>query len=657
MDLNFDELSRASAHPLNISTLIGRLGFDLATLLFSLRTAVAACAALLIAWLLGFEHPQWSAMTVWVVSQPTRGQLLEKSLFRVVGTIGGVLFGIVLMFISDGKPIVLVAGLAIWVALCAGIGNLQRSFLAYGTILAGYSASMVALIDSAHPDRVFILGFDRAATILVGVLLALAVGLIFTPKAGEGEMVGRVRRLMANLVRNLSMRLGRKGDVGFAVDEHVILVEMATIEDSLELHGAGSLQSRRSVHAVRSLLMAAISLLLRAREGIVTPKRSEIIAASEEAAAALANNLSQEETLAALEGLVRATGVDTRLHDSVLAMVTAFRVCSASGAETAHELRLSRHSVVLHRDWPGAWRAFVRAGITMLAVGAAWIMTGWSAGALLLLGVSIMTSIFSTFDNPARMMSFVFVGQVCGALGAVACRFLAWPLASNEVEILFLTMPFILAAALFFSHQLTLPFAFDYAMVSLLLLHPTYPPTGTFPEMLKGGLAVVSAPLIAMAAYRLIFRLDAGRRLRMSAVAMIREVVDLARATDPTARRLTWKARLYHRLLRLVSLAGRSGHDQRAAIDGGLAVLAIGSAILTMRDMLSYGDLPKGTERSLYVALARLQRVERAPEKAAAALSIASKRLSRLGMTGVETLICAAAALAASAAFFLRDSR
>jgi uncharacterized membrane protein YccC len=51
------------------------------------RTAIAACLALVLARLIGLEYPQWSAMTIWASSQPLRGQLLERSFFRMAGTV------------------------------------------------------------------------------------------------------------------------------------------------------------------------------------------------------------------------------------------------------------------------------------------------------------------------------------------------------------------------------------------------------------------------------------------------------------------------------------------------------------------------------------------------------------------------------------------
>ena len=79
---------------------LAKLGFDYIRFRFGLRTALAACLSLIIAWALGLEHPQWAAMTVWAVSQPTRGLLLEKGAYRALGTLIGTLFGMILVALS-----------------------------------------------------------------------------------------------------------------------------------------------------------------------------------------------------------------------------------------------------------------------------------------------------------------------------------------------------------------------------------------------------------------------------------------------------------------------------------------------------------------------------------------------------------------------------
>ncbi|MET0527184.1 MAG: FUSC family protein, partial [Microvirga sp.] len=87
----------------------------------------------------------------------------------LVGTVAGVM----LVVIADGQPVILVLGLALWIGLCTWSGNVLRGFVAYGTILAGYTAAMVALLDTAHPDHVLALGADRLLTVMTGVAEAI----------------------------------------------------------------------------------------------------------------------------------------------------------------------------------------------------------------------------------------------------------------------------------------------------------------------------------------------------------------------------------------------------------------------------------------------------------------------------------------------------
>ncbi|MEF9605739.1 FUSC family protein, partial [Paracoccus sp. PXZ] len=92
-----------------------RRGFDGGRLRFATRTALACCLAVLIAWAMGLEHPQWSGMSVWAATQPLRGQLLEKAFFRFAGTLVGTVAGVLLVLGAPLHPGVLVLGLALWV--------------------------------------------------------------------------------------------------------------------------------------------------------------------------------------------------------------------------------------------------------------------------------------------------------------------------------------------------------------------------------------------------------------------------------------------------------------------------------------------------------------------------------------------------------------
>lgn len=253
-----------------MSTLVRRAGavlfdFDRPRISFALRTAFVACFAMACAWALGLDHPQWSAMTVWAASQPTRGRLIEKALFRLAGTLSGAVAGVALVLVSGLNPWILVPGLALWIGLCAGIGNLQRGFVSYGTILAGYSAAMVILLDYGRGDTILGLVDDRVLTILTGVASAVIWGAILTPQTAEGYLDGRLRRLTTDLLEAVANRL--TGSHVPQLEASAVLTEIAAIEDMLDPHSGGFFRSRTHVRHCRRLLNEAVALLLWLEEG------------------------------------------------------------------------------------------------------------------------------------------------------------------------------------------------------------------------------------------------------------------------------------------------------------------------------------------------------------------------------------------------------
>ncbi|MCG5236900.1 FUSC family protein [Xanthobacter oligotrophicus] len=633
-----------------------RLGFDPIRLNFTLRTALAACCALLVAWLVGLEHPQWSAMTVWAAAQPVRGQLVEKSFFRAVGTIIGSVAGIGLLFAAHGQQWAIVLGLAVWIGLCAGAGNLLRGFASYGAMLAGYSAAMVTLLHSTLSAGPFVVGIDRMLTVLLGVGVALAIGWVFAAPADPDDPARRVRRLTSRILNDLAAHLA--GTLAPGRGEHQnLLSEMAAIEDALDGHAAGSLRSRATIRAIRRLLTADVALLLWMRRPPRPACDAALVAAVQQAAEASSTNRPQDAE-ATLRHAAELAGSDRMLHDALEGLAEATQPNGAGGARTgAHD------GVVLHRDFIGAREALIRATVTLLAVGAAWLATGWEAGAFMLLGAAIMTSIFSTADNPAQTLKQVMMGQMLGAAGALACRWLVWPHADSAFGLVLAMMPFILLGAFIQAHRRTAgPVGFDYSMVVLLMLQPAWPLAGTFAHSLMLAGAVVLGPAVGLLAFLLIFPVDGRRRLSTLVTMMVHDLQSMAGRRGASRHRAVWRGRLYHRVLRLARWADKTGGSREQAVEGGFAVLLLGSAILHMDEALHvevFGrpDLAPGTARRLNAALARLRHVGTDPERAARALGAAAKRLAADGAGDGDLLREAATELSQRAAFIRLPGR
>ena len=614
-------------------------GFNRNSLRQHLRTALAVCLSIAVASALGLEHPQWSGMTVWAASQPLRGQMLEKSLFRVLGTAVGVLAGVLLLQAAQGDLLWLVTGLALWLGLCVGLGNLQRSFVSYGTMLAGYSAAMVALLDVGHPELAWSLGGDRLLTALTGVLVAIAVGWLFTPEGTSLPGEDKVRLLCAHLLRDLAQAAQQQGP-GALSSRQVAerLSAMAIIEESLDAHGAGSLRSREAVRALRRLMYAQISALLWLRNTLqrgaaapLAPEQARLVAeALTRAAQALETQPSAENAVAAIAQASRAAQGWGKAPESLanLSIALQAHLMLSAHADLPSHHKAHQLPVVLHSDWLGARRAMLRAFGAMFVAGVIWVLTGWSGGAYMLLGLSVMITVFSGFEDPVRTMRYATIGQAYGLLIALACQWLVWPLAHSQAQMVVMMFPSVFIGALVFSHRRTMLSGYDCNMVLLLLLTPHFPYTDRFAHSLYLGLAVLTGPLVAWAAYRFILPVTAQGRLQGLRSTMVQELQEMAATASQALEVRIWRARLYHRLLRLVRGCEKvSPQAAQEAAEQGLAAMRVGIAVVALHRLSNESTLGESASRSVRTALQRLQHLGNHPERGIPSLRTSAQRV------------------------------
>lgn len=603
------------------TTTLERLGFDALRLRFTMRTALAACLAIAVAWLAGLEHPQWSGMTVWAVSLPVRSHLLEKSAFRALGTIIGTVFGIALMLVSDGQSWIIVVGLAVWIGLCAAAGNIIRGFASYGAMLAGYTAAMVVLLHSEQSSGPFAVGVDRMMTVLIGLLIALLAGWAFAARGFSEDPASRVKALSRRILQDLRACLEGAGRPS-GEEYHRLLSEMAAIEDTLDQHAAGSLRSREAIKRIRRTLLAQVAILLWMRRDIHLANSAPLTEALLEAENAYPQDLSPD-----ILHKAAALADDIALREALSGLAAAARKGRSAMMAPRDAERLP--VLALHRDWIGACEALFRSAFVILAVGLIWLLTGWEGASFMMLGAAIMTTVFSTFENPTPILRQVILGQALGIIGALVCRWLVWPYAGSEAGLVLSMMPFVLIGGLFFGHRRgSGSMGFDCNMAVLLLLQPLWPLSGSFAHSLSVGLAVILGPAIGLMAFLLIFPLSSKRRLKALIAMMTHEIEAMAASPGASRRRLIWRARLYHRVLRLAHWVGKTKGHQQEVIDAGLALLLAGSSILHIDELSRQPETGAGMARRLSVTRARLRQFGSNPQKAANSLNAMAHRLA-----------------------------
>ncbi len=183
----------------------GALRTGVPALLFGLRLAASVCLSLYIAFWLQLDNPYWAAVSAAAVSQPSLGASLRKGWYRMVGTLVGAVFIVVLTACCVQDRAAFLLGLALWGAVCTLAATVLHNFASYAAALAGFTAAIVASDElgatgGANGDA-FMLAVTRASEICIGIVCA-GVVLAATDFGGARRRLATVFAALTRQITN-----------------------------------------------------------------------------------------------------------------------------------------------------------------------------------------------------------------------------------------------------------------------------------------------------------------------------------------------------------------------------------------------------------------------------------------------------------------------
>jgi uncharacterized membrane protein YccC len=602
------------------------------------RGTAAALTALAAAELLGLTCPYWAAMTALIVIQPTRGLLLEKSFYRLIGTVVGSSAGLLLL-LGTRSPILLTAALCLWIALCVGIGNLLYGLRSYAALMAGCTCVVIAMSGYQSPSHLYDIAFGRVACIIVGIIFATLVTALFTPRQSRSELRDRLDRVTADCLAWLAALLRQGRAAGQIATERDILIEIAEIESLLDAAGAGSFRFKQQARHLRSLISSLLSLLAVGRlAGAQLSRHPEAEGDGGQWRDLLARQL--KELADTMAGSATACP-GTRLSE--LAAGTKHRLPLLG--EALEELANSQQQVFMqcgalaevlekqpaspfhqHRDWREACRAAFRGALTIGAIGVTWSLTGWAQGPLTLMATSIMITIFSTKEHPAAFVGNIFVGAATGSAVAVFCRLVLLHGVSDPLLTGAIIAPFLLAGVFAMPQRVTATGATDATLFFIFTVQPGVPVRIMPYDLMLGAIAMILGVVSAWIAYRFVVPINPALRLNSLLSAIMGDLHLLASGKFP---RSAWKlqARMQHRVIRLVIIAARHDADHLTLVEGGITAMAIAKSIGQLRELIQKGELSCEKAALIQKTLLSLESLRLQPGDAVHVLKSAGDRL------------------------------
>ncbi|WP_372501742.1 FUSC family protein [Tistrella mobilis] len=547
-----------------------RLGLDGAGLFQAVRLAAAALIAFSIAALLHVQNAYWAAMPVWVVAQSARGLLIERGIFRILGTLMGAGFGLAAVTFA-GDPLLTLVVLGFWMAAGAGATRLIRGTASYAPLMAGMTAAVVVLPSLFAPDQSIALAMARVECTLIGVVVVTLVTGLFTPPARRADFLDGLDRLVGGVRDFAGLCRARAPEAEVAAAEHRLLAQMTRLDALTAPVTAGSVDGYRRRRQVDALLFACLDMMAAA-----------------------------ETRRLGLDDGARPDAAEIRLE------VARRRLAGEGAPPEATRLTSDRPTLGADRDWRGAWRMGAVAGGASFLAGAAGLATGWPAAELAALGVCIFSMVLGSMPLPQKVAPLMFLGVVSGVGLATGYRLLVQPYLDGTAMLILTMAPIFLIGGLGRASTRTALPALDANMCFLLASQAGMPAAGAS-EILAGSAALILGAALVAGTCIALPRRPEGQAARVA--ALLRD--DLRRlitgpATEAAAARHA--ARSTRGILRLMLHLGRAGGT--AALPGRpLAVLVLARAVAMLAAhpegrpglaaLAGFAQDPAGTAREL----------------------------------------------------------
>ncbi len=563
------------------------LGLDQAAVSYGLRLAFAAWLAYAIASISHVHNAYWASMAVWVVAQPSRGLMFERGLFRIIGTLIGAAAGFAIVH-TGSSPWLQLFLLALWIALNTGLTHLLPGVHAYGALMSGMTAGIVALPVILLGQHATDVAIARVECTLIGVLVVTVVNGLFTPRAPRRQLYQRFRQLAGDAVAyagDLVLAPAHTAAHQQIKEARRILSEISTLEASSLTVSAGSIQGYRHLRHVHGLAAASLEVMAaglqlqqrQARGEAPPPLLAEHL---HQLAAHLRDSPSTplseaERTLIESPSSELTHRLSFALAQLLKAETALFWEAQKSGSSpSAQEYRRPRLPLPPDRNWLAARQSAVITGLVtpLAAVLAYW--SGSIAGELAALGVCIFSIVLGSAPTPKALAPNLFKGVVAGVCAAMLYRFAIQPHISTPAQLILSMAPFILVGGLArASHRTAMP-ALDANMCFMLASQAVLPAITDVHTILIDSAALVVAAGVVVAGF-LWLPQDPDRRLRKAAIATRR---DLTRLLHP-GNKLEYGQLLRH-LLRLTLHLSRTEATLKSQDPSGL--LAILNAAHTL---------------------------------------------------------------------------
>ncbi|WP_282246570.1 FUSC family protein [Stenotrophomonas sp. PS02300] len=422
--------------------------------LFSVKTFLAALAALYIGLAGNLSRPYWAMATVYIVTQPMLGPTRAKGVYRIVGTlIAGAATLRMLPHLVE-TPLLLSAAMSLWLSACLFIALLNRGPRGYAFLLAGYTTAFIGFPAVTSPDTIFDTVVARSEEIILGTVVAVLFASLFFPTSVRPMLRARIGGWMgdaAQWCRQILLRgqaHGPRNRLAADLVQFEALIEFLRRDDPRHAGAAVSMERLRE----RMLLMLPVLSSIADRLGALRAGGRALPPGLEPLVDDIAHWLerpghSSAEDYTDLRARILALkpAVDGELDHLLLVtlllrleeLVDLWQDCAtlqdaiehgSAPRDTAHyRVRAKRVGAARHVDYGMALFSAASAGVALMTYCALWIGLGWEGGGNGAMMAAVAAAFFAAQDDPAPSMLQFLLWAIVASLVAGVYLFGVFP--------------------------------------------------------------------------------------------------------------------------------------------------------------------------------------------------------------------------------------
>lgn len=622
--------------------------------MFVAKTMLAAFSALWLAYRLGLDSPGSAMATVFILALPSSGMVLEKSFYRLLGTLAGCAGALLLIAAFAQHSLALFLGLALWVGLCTSGAALYRNAQSYSFVLAGYTACMIAIPAIDHPAQVFALAVTRVAEVGLGVICSAIVVDALFPRHQSAQVMRTVQARHARLLGFCHAVLAQRLAPAEAELTHLqFAADVAALESGRAAAFFEAIHARadsRWLHAFNTTFMTALTtfytlhrLLHRLRQEPASPLPALI----EPLHALLAGALAGTPTPASLEA------VQARLQTAAQRARPALDSGAAGRArqidfDTAVELllRFTRDLGAFQQVYDGladskrqqlsdplayepktppaiVLASGARAALALLALAAAWYYLAWPYAGTTMLMSTIFCALASSSPRPTMMIRQILGGFLLALPLAFVCLFFGLARADGYPMLVLAMLPPLMLG----SYISTMPKRAGVGIGVNLFTATVVTPVNLMQldgaAFLNTALALILGVALAYVVFAVLLPGHTMGHKDHVAAALWREALDTCVAS-PRRPKQRFDSRVRDLLNQLNAAAGPApGEATRAVLRQGLILLELGHSVIEMRALIAV-SAPSAASAALQHCVAQLAAYLRAPDQPSCRAALAA---------------------------------